>query len=248
MKLLSKISLFLLATALTFAFSGCKDEDEPKTSNLDFNFEFTVDGQALAYGTDIQINGVTVNIETAAFYVSGIEIMPETGSALTADGTHLLVSVGSGAQSVLKDIEPGHYHMASFDIGVQADANSQTETDFTTRASDDPLAAQMPAMHWNWNSGYKFLRIDGVTDTDGDGTPETPLAFHLGTNALLTPVSYDLHHDLEPGDNTLTFEFDLANFFEGVDLSTQTDTHTMNDLPLAQKVAGNLSTAISVKE
>ncbi len=248
MKLLSKISFLFLTAALVFASSGCKDDSDPQLANLAFQFDYTIDGQAFSYGTDFKINGVTVNLETAMFYVSGISLEPEEGDEISVEGKHLLVSPDAGSQEVTVDLKPEHYHMVKFDIGVQPEANSQTEEDYTSRDASDPLAAQNPSMHWNWNSGYRFLRIDGQVDTDGDDVVDTPLAFHLGTDALLTPLSYTLHHDFEPGDNTLAFEFDIAKFFAGVDLSTEVDTHTGNNLPLAEKVASNLSSAISVKQ
>ncbi|GJM34259.1 MAG: hypothetical protein DHS20C18_32600 [Saprospiraceae bacterium] len=248
MNLSTKTKTLFVAAGLILASIGCDNKTEEGLSNLDFQFNFTVDGQAFAYGTDFDINGVTVNIETAQFYLSGISLEPEVGDEIAVDGKYLLVGPEAGSLEVIRDLKADHYHMAKFSVGVQPADNNQSETDFTTRSADDPLAAHNPSMHWNWSSGYKFLRIDGLVDTDNDGTPETPLAFHLGTDDLLTPLTYALHHDFEPGDNTLTFEFDLAKFFTGVDLSIQTDTHTFNDLPLAEKVAGNLATAISVKQ
>jgi hypothetical protein len=101
-------------------------------------------------------------------------------------------------------------------------------------------------MHWNWNSGYRFLRIDGKVDTDGDGTMDETMAFHLGTNNMLQNVSLTAHKDVEKGSNMLHMEFDLAKLFEGVDLSTDFSTHTMNNPELAAAVRDNIPAAISM--
>jgi hypothetical protein len=39
----------------------------------------------------------------------------------------------------------------------------------------------------------------------------------------------------------------LASFFNGVDLKTEIDTHTGNNLPLAEKLRDNLGSAISIE-
>ena len=115
--------------------------------------------------------------------------------------------------------------------------------DFTTRAPSDPLAAQDYQMHWNWNTGYKFLRVDGRSDTDGDGVVDTDITYHIGSDPLLSNLNFALENLSEE----VTIEFDLAKLFAGVDFTVDIDTHTGNNLPLAQKLVANYSTAFSIK-
>ena len=142
-------------------------------------------------------------------------------------------------------LKNGNYTNVSFSIGVEADLNAQTEDDFTNRDATDPLSMQNPAMHWNWNSGYKFLRIDGLVDLDGDDIAETGLAFHLGSNDLLKNVSIDLTKEVIAGRNNFAMTFDFEGLFDSVDFTTEYSTHTGNNPELANKVANNYSKAIS---
>jgi hypothetical protein len=73
------------------------------------------------------------------------------------------------------------------------------------------------------------------------------MAFHLGTDNMLQNVSLTAHKDVEKGSNMLHMEFDLAKLFEGIDLSTDYVTHTMNNPELAAAVRDNIPAAISME-
>lgn len=243
----SKI-LFLTLLSATLIFSAC-DDDEPTINEGTVNmmFEYKVGEDAFETGKVYEINGTAVQFDLVNFYVGGIEFKPEHGddtAPVSVDGKYLLVTPDAGAQEVAT-IPTGHWHTAKFYIGVGAEENGQSEADFTSRDADDPLSVQTPPMHWNWNSGYRFVRIDGSVDTDGDGTPETTMEIHLGTDAYLTEVSYDIHKDIEAGSNMVHFEFDVAKALGGIDLSQEHETHTFDNEELATKVKENLADAIS---
>jgi hypothetical protein len=245
-----KLLLLIAATAVfTMTFTACDDDDtkmDAEEGAVSMMFEYAVNGAPFDTATVYEINGTAVKFSIANFYVGGIELMPEEGDAIAVEDKYLLVTPDAGMQEVTT-VNTGHYHMAKFFIGVDPETNSQTEDDFTSRDADDPLSIQFPAMHWNWNSGYRFLRIDGRVDTDGDGTVDETMAFHLGTNPMLKEVQYMVHKDVEKGGNMLHFEFDLARLLAGIDLSTDYVTHTGNNLPLAEQVRDNIPTAFEPK-
>jgi hypothetical protein len=91
------------------------------------------------------------------------------------------------------------------------------------------------------------LRVDGKVDIDGDGMVETPIAYHLGSDSMLKNFDLSTAKTLKSGENNLVVSFDLAAFFEGVDLKVELDTHTGNNLPLAQRLRDNLDSAITIK-
>ncbi len=245
----SSFRTLALIGLLGLALTAC-EEDKNTPSNeegaLNMMFEYAVDGMPFDTATVYTIGGTAVKFSVANFYVGGIQFMPEEGDMLDVAGKYLLVTPESGMQEVAS-VKTGHYHMARFFVGVDSITNSQTEEDFTSRDAADPLAVQFPAMHWNWNSGYRFLRVDGKVDTDGDGMVDETMAFHLGTNPMLQNLEYTVHKDVETGSNMLHFEFDLARLFNGIDLSTDYVTHTGNNPELAAAVRDNISSAIAVK-
>ena len=121
----------------------------------------------------------TVQLNDLRFYVSNLALIDGSGNAvpvaLEQDGlwqvesTALLDfedgSVGCTETgnpdlntSVRGTVAPGDYTAVRFDLGVPFALNHQ---DVTMAAS--PL--NVPPMWWNWQGGYKFVRIDMKSDT-----------------------------------------------------------------------------------
>ena len=225
-----------------FIWTSCDSDGEEATS-LDFQFVFMVDNENLELGKTYQLGGTTVQLETARFYVGGIELQSRSGITSFED-LYLLVKAEETEYEV-GNIELADYTGVKFFVGIDPEANSQAESDFTTRSSADPLGIQDPSMHWNWNSGYKFIRIDGQTDTDGDGVVDTPLAFHIGTDGLLSSMEFATP-SLQEGSNTLDFQLDLNRLYEDIDLTVDWDTHTGNNFPLAEQFLANFQSALTL--
>ncbi len=238
----------LLAAALLFTACN-KDDEEPTIDGetmIEFGFNYVVDGEPYDTATIYDINGTAVKFSIANFYVGGITFMAEEGTPTAIEDKYLLVAPDAGMQEV-GNVKDGHYHMAKFFIGVDPEANGQSEEDFTSREENDPLSVQFPSMHWNWNSGYKFIRVDGRVDTDGDGTPDEIMSFHLGTNNMLKNLEFVTHKDVEKGSGHYHFEFDLAKLFTEIDLSKDYFTHTGDNMELAAKFRENMGAAFKYK-
>ena len=111
-----------------------------------------------------------------------------------------------------------------------------------------PLARQNnPPMNWNWSAGYIFVRIDGMVDLNGDGTPETPMEYHLGKEPFRRVIAKDLHTDIEDDNQTLAFGLDVAALFEGIDVTQAYSVHTGDDLATSAIFADNIADAITKK-
>jgi hypothetical protein len=102
-------------------------------------------------------------------------------------------------------------------------------------------------MNWNWSAGYIFVRIDGMVDLDADGTPETPMEYHLGKEAFRRTVAKDLHTDIKDDNQTLTFGLNVAALFDGIDISQAYSVHTGDDLSTSAIFADNIADAITKK-
>jgi uncharacterized repeat protein (TIGR04052 family) len=152
--------------------------------------------------------------EDGAFQRGGVALLDfENKAGECTNGTE-------ATNTGLKGSAPGaHYTSLSFTIGVPFQQNHQ-----------DAAAAQAPlnstAMFWNWNAGYKFARIDGLTT----GLPMGH-NLHLGSTGCMagaTPNSITSCANPNRPRITLPFnpEFgravvlDLMKLFEGVNLDT----------------------------
>lgn len=241
--------LTLLGLGFLFTFSAC-DEDPAERSDSDvaLSFEYVVDGQDFDYDQVYDIDGVATKFYAVQFYLGGIEFQPASGDAISISD-YLLVKPGMSTDALLT-LDKGSYDQLNFFIGVAPEDNDQTENDFTSRPADDPLAPQpsdQPRMHWNWNSGYIFFRIDGEVDADGDGTPETAMEYHIGTNNFLTNISLNLSEDIKDDASMLNIRLDVAKLFNGLDLATESISHTGDFPQRARTFADNWPTAISLK-
>lgn len=251
MTLRSKVNVALILALFAFAWTACDNDDDDNASdgktNLELQLTYTVNGEAYEADAIYDIGGVKTSFNVANFYISNIRVMNEDSEMTMFEDLNLLATP-ENTTFELGEVDVDHYHMIRFNVGVQPEENSQTETDFTSRPADDPLAMQTPAMHWNWNAGYRFLRVDGLVDADGDGTPSDVLEIHIGTDNFLTEAAIMVHKDAEDVDkNTIELEFDLAKLFTNVDLATESITHTGDKPELALKIKDNIPTTFTKK-
>ena len=236
----------LLAAAL---ITGCNNDDDngPAVSQAEFEFDFRVGDQAFQLGETYPIGNTLMRFDIAQFYLGGIRFMPETGSMVSVEDTHLLVKAGQTTYPVA-ELSNGHYHMTMFFVGVDSVANNQSEDDFTSRPADDPLSEQVPSMHWNWNTGYKFTRFDGRYDSNQDGVVDEldeGFTMHLGNDENRTEFAFTVHKDMEGGKQTLAWTFDVAELFAGIDIPATPKFHTTPDqASLTATYVNNLKNAI----
>ncbi|MCB9235993.1 MAG: hypothetical protein H6581_30380 [Bacteroidia bacterium] len=264
----SKLSIFaliLLAGFFTLTSQGCgkkgcMDPDslnyDPDATKDDGSCEFNPEimahfhshfgADALTYNQNYTLSsGRKVNLSLAQFYVSGMKLT-DGGSGYSFDDTYLLVK---GDQTVyeLGSADPGQYTGFTFDVGVDSAAN---HSDPSTYETSSALSPQSPSMHWSWSSGYIFIKIEGMADTSaaGNGAVDYPFELHVGMDAMLRNVSLSqaldatLNNEVEIG-----MVIDWSQFFNGIDMTTPFTTHTMDNMPVAMKVADNVSSAITLE-
>lgn len=263
---MKNINFFKLAIAiialitLTFT-SGCKEKGctDPLAANynpdakesdgncvfpsLSLHFHSFVGDQPFAFNTVYTIDGLAVSFTTAQFYVSGVQVGGD-GSFDTNEDTYLLVTADKSVYEI-GEITAGHKHMLMFNVGLDSIAN---HSDPTTYAAEHPLAPKNPNMHWSWNSGYIFIRIEGLVDTDANGTPDAEMVLHVGTDAKRTAIALTAHKEVAAEEETIHMEVDFAKLFTGIDLKTDRVTHTGDNPTLASKLVENLPAAFSIEE
>jgi len=262
MKTTVKISL-LAFFALSLILSGCntdgctdiyavnydaeaKNEDNScEYPDLMVGFDYKVGDEDFAYNQVYTINGTAVSFSLAQFYISGVRMM---GPDLTydVDDSYALVTPDGGMYNIGAG-KVTHTHMMRFNLGVDSSTNTQSEVDFASWPMDHPLAVQSPNMHWNWNAGYIFLKLEGEVDTDNDGTPDAPLVAHTGTNGLLRTVALEIHKDVEKSSEMIHLKVDWAKLFTNIDLTTNSITHTGDNRDLAVSIMDNFATAFSME-
>ncbi len=248
-----RILIFTFATGLFF--SSCKKEKDnpqgggqtgtsPETS-VTLRFHHKAGNSTFALNTDYTDDfGTVYRFTRAEFYLSGIAFYGHSDNLIGSPDRYFIIRPTTSEYST-GTTSATHIHKLKFNVGVDSVAN---HSDPTIWPSGHALTPQSPSMHWSWNSGYRFIVLEGIADRDADGTPETNFQLHIGTDDLLRNVELTVHKDILPGQaNSLEIHIDYTKFFTGIELSSaSTQTHTMNNLSLATQVADNISGVFSV--
>ncbi|MEM1054841.1 MAG: MbnP family protein [Bacteroidota bacterium] len=246
------------ALALALFLTACDStSSDPADLRLDIG---AVAGSAdFLAGQPFDVNGTTGQLDIAQLYLSGITLLHEDGREIllmadapitvraqdenenelqhSVDERYVFANVAAGMSPVaLGEVPSGRYTGVRFLLGVDGLDNRIAPED---APADHPLAPKDPSMHWNWNAGYVFLRLDGLLDIDGDGTvdassgtPRDPASgqwrLHLGGGANLQTVTLNEEFELRGGDmQDLRVQVDLNRFVQGLDFSDANDRWCM---------------------
>ncbi|MBX3015078.1 MAG: metallo-mystery pair system four-Cys motif protein [Caldilineaceae bacterium] len=192
--------------------------------------------------TGLGLSQSTAQLNDLRFYISNLALVDGSGNAvpvtLTQDGLWQVESTalldfedGSAGctesgnpdlnTSVQGTIAPGDYTAVRFDLGVPFELN---HLDVTVAPS--PL--NVPPMWWNWQFGYKFVRIDMKSDAE---VMDGAWFIHLGSTGCMAedqskaptercsyPNVATIQLDgFDPATNTIVA--DLATLLANVDLA-----------------------------
>lgn len=221
------------------------DVPAPTTASLGLNVSHYVGTEAFSFdSTYTDAAGNTYQFTFARVYLSNPRFEDMSGTTVQNQSSYAMVEPGMMSYD-FGTLDPGHLHNMYLQIGIDSATNHMDPAMYDT---GHPLAYAVPTNHWAWSSGYRFISLEGNVDTDNDGTMDTTFIMHTGTdnlyrehNALMTMLN------VEAGDNiTINLAIDWGQFLDGIDLSTDNLTHTMNNMPLATTVSNNAVSAISL--
>lgn len=248
-------TLLLLGLPLMVSCSGSDETPTPTASSdvtptpfpsetsFSLHFEARVGDLDFACGeaySGLGSTGSTFEPADLRFYVSDIALINDAGEevpvTLTQDGIWQLNTLAlldfadtagrcsdgtAETNTMISGVTAGgNYTGVHFTLGVPFDVNHQ---DASTAAS--PL--NVTSMFWSWNSGYKFLKLDGFSTVQSTG-----FAVHVGStdcnkdrNGTVTDCDHPNRADITlTGFNPMTepIVVDLAGLFADVSLDDNT--------------------------
>jgi hypothetical protein len=186
--------------------------------------------------------GEKMTFQTLNYYISNVRLKREDGSWWTQPESYYLVKVDENSVPTidLKNVPNGRYTDIQYTIGV----------DSTRNVSGAQTGALDPShgMFWNWNSGYIFIKAEGVSPD----SPNGGFTYHLGgfresnnTNALRTNSNNfggsTLVVDGDNGSPSIHFYVNTARFWHGgISLEDINTVHMpgQNAITLADNFAG----------
>lgn len=195
-------------------------------------------GNEFNYGeTYTSSNGNAVSISRVQYYLSGIDLTHDNAQNTSMDqyvlasGNITNYSLGTATFTSLEAID--------FDLGIDAATN---HLDPTTYADSDPLSMQNPSMHWGWTAGYRFLVIEGLVDSDDDGTPDKSFQFHVTADDdyLKRVNAIETAGELNSGILDINIDVNIADWVKGINLITAGFNHGV--YALNETVVNNTNT------
>lgn len=245
---MKKVLYSLSIIALVVSLNSCKKEDAgPSNQTLKLHVHSVAGSDALNYSnTFTTAAGKRFTLSEFRYYVSGVSLLKNDGTKFPITGKYFLVSP-SVSDYDLGSVPVGDYKGLEFSVGIDSAAN---HSDPATYEATNPLAIQTPAIHWSWNSGYIFVKLEGKCDTSATNTGalDQDLILHLGLDKFLRTVTLNTAFTVSKDNaKSLTLVADVTKYLTGVDFKTENMTHTMDNQPLATRLADNISSMFSIQ-
>jgi hypothetical protein len=200
-------------------------------------------------GTDYSDDfGNTYQFTRAQLYLSSPTYMDDAMNVIATSAAYALVDPATSTYDFGTVPSGETVHTFSLNVGVDSTLNAADPA--VSGVTYPALNYQTPSIHWNWNSGYIFIAIEGKVDLDASGTYDAGETFimHVGSNQFLAENS-GLISPFDPVAGvaqTIAMDLDWSKLLTGIDLATQNSTHTMDNMPLATSVSTNAQSILSM--
>ncbi len=209
-------SFILSALVLGLTADSCRTKDKqltpvtptPRThGKLTIKFVNDIDGHSIIFDTLAYTNatGNKYSVGLLKYYVSNFTLIKQDSSK-TNFGNYKLINAAdtSTCHFTLDSVVNGDYTAIRFYLGVDSAHNHTGD-----QTGDlDPRNA----MIWTWNTGYMFMKHEGLFVPTTGGT--SILAYHYGTDMALATVDIPLSaFSVLNNDRTITIRFNLNTLY-----------------------------------
>ena len=184
-----KKHFFSITISLLFVLisASCKKDNTNQTQNIQLQFKDVSAGNSLNYSnTYTTTSGQRFTLSEFRYYISGISLIKNDGSKFPITNKYFLVSPSIPNYDLGK-VPTGNYKGIEFSVGIDSATN---HLDPATYDASNPLAIQSPPIHWAWNPGYIFVKLEGMCDTTigNNGNLDQTLIYHLGLDENLRKI------------------------------------------------------------
>ena len=158
-------------------------------------FDLAIQSETYSY-----LDAGDLKIQLFQYYVSDLELLPADGGDPVRLSEIELIRYASATEDNLEarsyTVPTGRYAGVRFGLGVKPELNSQPPSNF---AANDPLNENE---FWNERARYVFAKIEANMDLERDGTFNTPLTLHMGSNDLYRTVTLDREFTIREGETS----------------------------------------------
>ncbi len=168
--------------------------------------------------------GNEFKVNRLEYYIAEITLTHDGGIETRVNDLWILASAENTTSEFLGSFPITELESVSFSIGVEQDYN---HLDPATYPVSHPLGPKSPSMHWGWNSGYRFLAMEGLSGVNHN------LLFEIhalgDANYLTTRVS--ANGTMDNGNLMINLDADYERLLDDTDISSGTVSHGETGLP-----------------
>ena len=249
----TRCNLIFSLVSLILVFSSCKDKVEgepcdPEIALLKVSVQPVYGGETLYLdSTYSTTEGYDVQFTDLKFFaedVRGASAQLNTASLFDyrITGTDLFTGEGT----------PTDFASLDGNLGVQSSVNHSDPSAFPNESILN--ISNSGGMHWGWNPGYIFMKVEAKVDTIPDGIAlfDHNVVFHIGKDVNVQLLSFSNINWQQTGDLNYHFplKLDMQTFLQNgtqtIDLQTEYTSHTASGQEvISLKVIENFKAAIS---
>lgn len=246
----------IFSLVLVLVFSSCKKEVDSNQTNTDnapiekgtlkFHLHtYVSDLEVDAYGIDYPMaTGRTLSLGLAQLYISDIELVKLDGSVVKCSSNGVL-KVFESETVTIGDALVGNYQKIRFKVGLLPNVNKldPTTSGYATLLHQPEMWFESTAQP----SGYVFMNFSGEIDTTKTQSGvKVPFEYKIGTDKNLVQVempqkNFSVMKDIV---NYLHIKIDYSLFFDGIDLTNNSNLHVKsvldNELPIVNQLKNNI--------
>lgn len=156
----------------------------PDSGTVSIQIDNVVGDKPLKLNDETYTNeaGEKFSITTFNYFISNIIFTDEAGQqyVVPQDQSYFLLKAEDSLSHNFKvSLPDGKYNSITFTIGVDSVRNTM---DVSKRTGVlDISGGMLSGMYWTWNSGYIFLKLEGMCDqADVDRTGQRKFRYHIG--------------------------------------------------------------------
>lgn len=243
----------IVLTGLIFGIVACRDKDKDEEEETpEPQVEITIDPMydmqfltsedvvfTTEEGYDVKLREMKIILTDIR---NGSNVLSEAAIYDSGKGKTLLKTKGTSA----------NFGSLSFNIGVHEDINHSDPAAFPNDHALNIVNAS--DMHWSWNPGYIFFKVEMIADTLADGIENFNhvVTYHVGMDETfqqkeLTGLSWaNAGNNLERLRLKVDIKRLLQNENSTVDIKTESMTHSAPaQLPLSIKLSENFKAALT---
>jgi len=241
--------LFLILLSI-IVMNSCKNKEVPEPTVQNHYVKINVHPK---YGNETLFldsvystaEGYDIKFTDLKFYLQDVK-----------NNTKVLSPVGlfdyrvSGVELLREIGNKNDFSNLTANLGVEASINHH---DPTTFSNSSPLNISIANdMHWGWNPGYIFMKVEAKADTlqDGIANFDQNIVFHIGLDENLQTLNFsNLNWNTLGDEDVLDLKLDMKSFLttpQSIDVKLEFTCHSAaGQEVLATKVIQNFKSSIS---